>query len=510
MEKVKQLVKKYWENITWPEVVLILGLACILMFGLLYKLGTLSSGYHFLDDHELIRMEVALEQGQSLGSVIGGHVENDLNSRFRPFYWVERCAGAAIFGSNMLYWNYYTAIKGILTFCLLYFTARYLKCNPLVSGLFTGVILYGAQFTPWYRSANQENTGLLLCALTMCLIAAQAHYRKYKNVLLNVAIVAIAILCGLMKESFTLMLPAFGLLKLWLEYKEENERKLMLCLKQNWWVYAFLAAAFAADIFTLLFGVGVDNVTYAGFHESSGLSEYWLGILTSYRLYLPNYVNMAAIFLVLILICLRKKSWKNTWGYWLLGGYILASQLVAHAKSGMWERYIIPWIVGYALVFVVAAYGMLKQTKIVKWIYLAVFCVLLVQEMPTALAKGRDYAYDGKMVGNFFQTVLDNTEEEDLIICTFYDEELNLSSESWLEKRGRTQVCSGQMETGEFVNHVQFAGVLQEKVSWQQAKVIACYDSQVEAVLAMLEDSENYFVNVNGHYAVIGKEKGNQ
>jgi len=257
----------------------------------------------------------------------------------------------------------------------------------------------------------------------------------------------------------------------------------------------------------LLFGVGVDNVTYAGFHENSGLAEYWLGILTSYRMYLRNYIHMAAVFLVLILICARKKLWKDSWGYWLLGGYILMSQLVVHAKSGMWERYIIPWIVGYAIVFVVAAYGMLKDTKVVKWIYLAVFCVLLLQEAPTALTKGREYAYDGKMTGRFFQVVLDNTSEEDLIICAFYDEELNLSSESWLENRGRTQVCSGQIEGDGFVNHVQFAGSLQADVTWQQAQVIACYDSQVDAVLAKLGNPEGYFVDVNGHYAMIGKEK---
>lgn len=507
MEKIKQTIKKYWENITLLEVFVVVAVATVMMLGLLYKLGTLSSGYHFLDDHELIRMEKAWEQGQTLGGMTLGSIANDLQSRFRPLYWVERCFGAYVFGSNMLYWNYYTAVKGILAFALLYFTARFLKGTPLVSALFTGVILYGAQFTPWYRSANQENTGLLLCGLTMCLIAIQAYFGKYKSVLLNVGIVIAGILCGLMKESFTLMLPAFGLLKLWLEYKESEERTLWKCLKRNLWVYALLALAFGADIFTLLFGVGVDNVTYAGFHENTSLAEYWLGIVASYRMYLRNYIHMAVVFLVLILICARKKLWKDNWGYWLLGGYVMVSQLVAHAESGMWERYIIPWIVGYAMVFAVAAYGMLKGTKVVKWIYLAAFCMLLLQEAPTALTKGREYAYDGKMTGNFFQVVMDKTAEEDLILCAFYDEELNLSSESWLENRGRTQVCSVQLETDEFVNHVQFVGNLQADVTWQKAQVITCYDTQVDSVLTKLENADEYSVNVNGHYAMIVKEK---
>lgn len=165
---------------------------------------------------------------------------------------------AFLFGSNMLYWNCYTAIKGVITFCLLYFTARYLKCNPVISGLFTGLILYGAQFTPWYRSANQESIGLLLCALTMCLIAAQSYYKKYRSVLFNILIVISAILCGLMKESFTLLMPAFIALKFWLEYHGEPDKKFWDCIKSNWVTYGIIGMALLANIWVLLFRVGVD------------------------------------------------------------------------------------------------------------------------------------------------------------------------------------------------------------------------------------------------------------
>lgn len=504
MDKLKQIIKKYWENITWLEVVMISGLAFVMMYGLLYKLGTLSSGYHFLDDHELIRLEIAFGEQQSLGSVMRSWVTNDLLWRFRPLYWVERTMMAYFFGANLLYWNIYTAVKGTITFVLLYMAARYMKCNPVISGIFTVLILYGAQFTPWYRSANQENTGLMLCALTMCLIAAQAYHHKFDSKGWNAAIVVSAVLCGFMKESFTLLLPAFGAIRFWLEYREKAENKLFTCLKKHWAVYGMMALSFMVNILVLLFYVGVDQVSYAGFHEETGLVEYWNGIVSSYQLYLKWYVNIAAV-LLFLLVRAGKNNWKKYWGHVLIGFYVIGVQLVAHAKSGMWERYIIPWIVGYAFVFVILGWKILKSTKLSKLIYVLILCILVYMEAPVVLSKARDYAYDGQMTALYFQTILDHTDENSHIISTYYDVELNLSTECWLENHGRPYAYSCDIATGELTNQVQLKGTAPATLDWENAQVVTCYDNQVDSVLATLGENRAalYSTSVNGHYAVI-------
>lgn len=498
--------KNYFENFTWQETILILLVAFVMMFGLLYKLGTLTSGYHFLDDHELIRMQVAFEDGrQSIGSTMKAWMTNDLSWRFRPFYWVERVILAFLFGSNMLYWNCYTAIKGVITFCLLYCTARYLKCNPVISALYTGLILYGAQFTPWYRSANQESTGLLLCALTMCLIAAQAHYKRYQSIPYNLFIVISAILCGLVKESFMLMMPAFMAMKFWMEYQENPQKKLWECLKSNWITYGIIGVAFLTDVLVLLFGVGVDQVSYAGFHTETSVAEYWQGIVISYKYYLRWYVDAALVLMVLLIIGAGKKNWKKYWGYGLIGGYVLVVQLVAHAKSGMWERYIIPWIVGYSAVFVILGFKMLQHTKICIWIYFMILCGVLYIEAPITLSKCRDYTYQGQMTAVFFRSILDNTDENSQIISAFYDGELNLATECWLEAHERTQVYSYNAETGTLFNYVQIRGNEPADLNWYNAKVVTCYAYQVEEMLQNLglSNSEQYAVKEYAGYAVI-------
>lgn len=512
MKNVEQIickVKKYWNNATWLELIAIVPVAFVLMFVLLYKLGTLSSGYHFLDDHELIRLEVSLKENHiSLSRVMNDWLLNDMGWRFRPFYWVERVTLADIFGSNMLYWNCYTAIKGVITFWLLYFSARYLKCNPIISGLFTGLILYGAQFTPWYRSANQESTGLMLGALVVFLIVIQAYYRKYKSIWLNILILVSAILCGLTKESFTLLMPAFGALKLWLEYRQEPKRKLGDCLKSVWWLYGIMALAFLVNVYMIVFYIGMDNVSYAGFHEDTGWKKYLQGVVGSYRVPLYHYINMAVFFLLCILIGAGWKNWKKYSGYFFIGGYVVMSQLAVHAGNWMVDRYLIPWIVGYAALFVILGYKMLQHTKVLKWIYLLALCVLFYLEAPLALTKGRAYAYDGWLTAVQFQTILDATDENSRIISAFSDAELNLSTESWMESHGRTQVYSYDTHTGELFNYVQIKGEPPTNLDWQSADVVACYENQAVGLAEQMgfTDPSQYSVSVTSPYAVIIRE----
>ena len=122
-----------------------------------------------MDDHELIRIEYWLEHGSDLWELVWNFAGN-LSSRYRPLYWVERVIGTAILGSDLYIWNVYKAVMGVLTFYMLYMTGYYLRQKWYINTLFAAVIMIGPQITPWYRSANQENTGLFLCAIVLYLI----------------------------------------------------------------------------------------------------------------------------------------------------------------------------------------------------------------------------------------------------------------------------------------------------------------------------------------------------
>ena len=299
-------------RVVWQDVVIAILFGVIIVAGILCVARTIWSGYHFLDDHELLRMEQSLTQGMSLHDLLRAWIKNDMSWRFRPLYWMERVTACYLMGSNLMLWNIWTAAKGILAFALLYLSARYVKAGRTVSLIFPMVIMLGVQFTPWYRSANQESTGLLLCAAILCLIAAQYAHGRYTSPVYNIPIVILVILSGLAKESFTLFMPVFPMLKLWLEYWDgcdetwlgtRKRGRLLRLVKENLAVYLCILGAFLINVYMILFCVGVDQVSYAGFHQDTGLNQYLHGISDSLFVNMKWNTVIAGLLIFMMLLC---------------------------------------------------------------------------------------------------------------------------------------------------------------------------------------------------------------
>jgi len=515
MIRVNKTIKKgFFMKMKYIEYILVFTLAFILFYKILGGSGTMESGYHFLDDHELIRIEYSIDENQqSVVSVMQGCINNDLKSRFRPMYWVERIACTAIFGSDLLYWNIYTAIKGILTFYLLYYTAKYLKFNWHISLVFSGIIIFGDQFVPWFRSANQENTGLLFCAFVMWIITRQYHAKKFSSILYNGTFCIGVIICGLIKESFVILMPAFIALKFWLEYcylYDTVDRKGMWrkCLRGNIVTYGITFLAFLINLYILLFYVGVDKVSYAGFHEGTSLYQYYYGVRDSLLVFLKWYNWMGIMLIITTIVCyqvIEKKYWKNYLGFGIIGAYIMGTQLLAHAKSLMWERYIIPFIIGYALVFVLLGYRIFSKDKFRRKVYEGLLVVLLIMEIQKSYDLAVEYAWNGKLIQEYLQCVLENTNESSVIIGAFSDAELNLATSSWLEVRERTKEYTYQWQEEVLYDSVQMAAVNQDTPTWEMADAALCYTGQIDKIVELMEitEVEGYREYQFGGYAVV-------
>lgn len=486
------------KSIFWKcaELCVVLGIGVLLIGGILYKSGALKSGYHFVDDHEIVRLEMSIDNGAKLGETIGAWIRNDIHWRFRPFYWVERVTGGYLFGTDMFLWNLYTALKGVLAFLFLYYVARKLRHNPIVSLLFPCIIIFGAQFTPWYRSANQENTGLLLMAVELWLIAQQYAKKKFKSRIYHILIVLFAILCGLTKESFAMCIPAFIALRYWLEYcaySESSENvKFIEIMKNNVWLYIALLIVGVTDFLCIMFLSGVDNVSYAGFQQGVPLRDYVMGIVNSLTVFLKWYTLFGVMILFVLLMCYQmlERAYRRQYiGFALIGVYIMTVQLVGHAKSLLANRYIIPFIVGYAFVFVLLGYDLFRKRVFQRRVYVAMLLLLLGLELPVAYEKAKEWAWDGRMTALYFQCILDNTTAGDNILSCFTDNELNLSTDVWLSAHNGPNVEyheGGAIDADKYV-------------------AITCYQSQVAEILdAFVPETElSYTVCEYTNYAVI-------
>lgn len=497
------------------ELFLVFFFSSFTMWFILWYSGTITSGYHFRDDHELINIEYTIKQEQnSIDSIVISTIQNDMQTRFRPFYWLERVVGTAIFGSNLLYWNYYKAIMAVITFCLLYYTSKNLGHKWCISIIFACIIMLGEQITPWYRSANQENTGLFVCALTLFFISKQAYDEKYYSFLYNTIICITVLIGSLIKESFILMIPAYVGLKFWLEYSHLSMYNVGLkgiwkqCLKNNAVIYIILTIVMLWELYLLLFGVGVDKVSYAGFQSGFNLKDYWMGIRYSLLIYLKWYFLFGVLLSLMVLVCyqvIEVKLWKIYLGFGLIGIYITSTQLVAHSKSMMWERYIIPFIIGYAMIFVLLGYKLLAQDKFRRRVYVITLIVLLLLKVPVAYKSAVAYAQDGDLIQGYLSFVLENTNSDSDIIGAYTDGEMNLATACWLEIHNRTKEFFYNWETETLIDEVQLTILNEGSTTWDTADAVLCYSQDVDRVISMmeLEENEEYQRLQYGAYAVI-------
>lgn len=511
------------KGILWHLLVFCVAVSVI--GGILFLTGTITSGFHFLDDHEVVRFSYRISvKGKSIWEILSKQIQTDFKWRYRPVYWIERIGLSAVFGSNMLYWNVYTCVKGIFTFVLLCFFAYYLRCDKVLCLLFPCVVMLGAQFTPWYRSANQENSGLLLCAVALFLIAWQNYHGKYKSKCLDLCICITVILCGMVKESFTLFCPLFLWLKFWLQaetfrqdvanqgrddsadikFKEpatekSGEKTIFSTCKACFWqgslFYIPTIISLLINVGVILFYVKTDQVSYAGFEKTTALTVYLKGILNSLFSYTMWYTVFGIFVACLMLWCARKQSKeKRNKGVVFATGIlmVLAVQLVAHAKSMMWERYIIPYILGWAILFILFGHRVIAKGRGFKAFFCAAVIVLILVGTKQSITMAKAYAYDGKMISSYFATILEQTKEDDFILTAFTDRELNLSTETYLQTHGRTKTGVYLWESDEFSSIVRVEGKKPKKMNWDKAKIIVCYPesvSEIKEKMGLFEDN---------------------
>lgn len=479
------------------EIIFIGILAFMLVYGILAASGALYTGYHMVDDHEVVQMEHDFQQGRTYGQTVTAYIHSDMRWRFRPFYWVERVFVSYCFGKNMILWNIYTAFKGCVAFSLLYFAARNVKCSWYCSLLFAGMTIFGQQFVPFFRSANQENSGLCMCALILWILTWQYREQKYRHIGSNIALCVCCVICGLMKESFALCIPAFLALKLWFEYYDVNTEEsrtgvLGRCIRDNLWVYLTIFLVFLTDLYFILFKIGTDKVSYAGFHEGTTWKMYLLYVYQNLAIYTRFHTLMGiiAIFTIVMANDWTRKPDKKTIvkysGFILINCYVMGIQLIAHATSRMVERYVIPYIVSFAALVVILGLHYFSHMKVQRVIYSILLASFVMLQMRTSYHKALEWSEEGEAIAELFHFIQDNIGEEKHLLCAFADEEINLSVETWLEADGWPGLLSYRFEQSQIADLVGISANTWEHPSIESADAVLCYDYYVPIVKSLM------------------------
>ena len=95
-EKIEETGKK-------QEFFAVAVLSVLMVFGIVIGMGTLTSGYHLVDDHEFLEWIYQMRfQGVSVWEIIAEKIRQDLVWRYEPAYYFTRILSARLFGIELL------------------------------------------------------------------------------------------------------------------------------------------------------------------------------------------------------------------------------------------------------------------------------------------------------------------------------------------------------------------------------------------------------------------------
>ena len=136
-----------------------------LVFGLLIVTGTLTSGFHLVDDWEFAKyVDWMTLEGYSLWDCLREAVGFDLTLRFRPLYYINRVLTAYVFGINLTAMSVVKAFEIVAALAALYYCARQMKCNMVYAALFSLTVMVGYQSAVWWKLGPQESYDIMMFA----------------------------------------------------------------------------------------------------------------------------------------------------------------------------------------------------------------------------------------------------------------------------------------------------------------------------------------------------------
>lgn len=389
---------------------LVIAITAIIITVFFFSFGSLTSGYHFSDDHEVLSIVNSLSK-KPFAEVSADVISADFSWRYRPVYYLHRVTQCYVFGENFYQWSVYTMILCILTFSFFYLAIRKLGFSIAESILFLSVSFLGSQMNVWWRLGPNETLGSLFLALSFFFIGkCQNHYNR-NTLWFSIFL----ILASLSKESYTIIMPAILLFKIWHE-----KTVFHITFRDSLYKNRLLAIPLAVMLFNLafiVFFVGTDKVGYAGVDSSifTKINEV-LGVFKNLRIYFM----ITGIFIAAFFIFLRKAELNSVFKKllipFLIFILIVAPNIILYAKSGMDERYYLPATHGFALllVFIAREIRFRKSWAALALIFIAFFCQRF--QYREVVWRVEEFVSEGNDNNALFQAVLTNYSDNSTVL----------------------------------------------------------------------------------------------
>lgn len=335
----------------YPLVYIFVGIF-LFWFSIFFFSGSLSSGYHFTDDHQILEINQKLSSSDNnIIEVYKRMIINDFKSRFRPLFYLHKILETKLFGVNYLSWSIYTGMLAVLTSFFLYLFARIIGFSHPESFVFSILSFLGKQSEIWWRLGTNETIGSFFMSLSV-LFMGLSVYSKRQRKLYEILFVVLAIVMSLCKESFILLIPAILFWKIWL-YKTRNNLRWGDAIKSNITSVMILLFIVIAELLFIKFFVGTTKIGYAGVEGFQPMKYVYTAIRLSSYGGIGLILLQSGILVFFVCSISTLKIFFDDFIYPLvLFLLIIAPQVILYAKSGFYARYMMPGYWGYFVIII--------------------------------------------------------------------------------------------------------------------------------------------------------------
>ena len=328
------------------EAIFVWAFFAALVYGVVIVTGTLTSGFHLVDDWEFAKyVDWMTLEHYSLWDCLREAVGYDLTLRFRPLYYINRVLMAYVFGINLTAMSVVKAAEIVVTLVALYYCARQMKCHAVYAALFSLTVMVGYQSPVWWKLGPQESYDMMLFAVGFFFLLKWLSTDKRRYALSSLGAF---FLMSVYKEPFILLLPFAGLYVLYdgMKGKRVTPALLWETIRKRFSYLLTIGVIFAVEMFLILFVIGTNNYSYVGLDESVTLDQYvqvWRAAAGNNLKWYVRFGVLMGLILLTYWEHVKKLGWEI-----LLTAAVVLPQCVSYSKTALEERYILPWVFGYA------------------------------------------------------------------------------------------------------------------------------------------------------------------
>lgn len=403
------------------ETLITICLFGLVVWGILLGCGTITSGFHMVDDHEMIGMYIDKLNGVPILEEIRRFIIGDFHWRFRPLFYVVRVCLSYFSNGNFVALSILRGVEVVFSLELIYWILRKMNCSYFYAVIGSLMSLMGSMVGIWWKLGPQELTATWMFALAVLCFLKAEEGKEY----LHFGCIFWLIVVSLYKESFIMLLPVFLFLYV-MDFSKKNDSLSEFWMvftnriKANWVKIFILGLVFLGELYCILFVIGHENIEYGAIEFDKNIWFYVKVFLNNARL--PLRMGQYALFCLVVILLYRtiiidriKKWWREVVVFFL----IVTPQLLIYAKNGIEERYVIPCIFGVVYFFV----GVISKDQwlcgLKRKIYNISLLILTLFNLILTVHEAKIFTYRGESIQEMLQFTEENTNPDSNILASF-------------------------------------------------------------------------------------------